>query len=146
MRAGFRAASWSFIVLVFGLATSTSTAQSQDTESQQDQRTTSNRSSGSLPGQATGRTQSPEESTPAHQEPSRWERLRDSLSPFRPRKPKPDGDRQEDRRRWLIGRKVQYAPERASDSANGDDVKPDLSVLRASYELRQEPSLSTSSP
>ena len=46
----------------------------------------------------------------------------------------------------LIGRKVQYAPERESDSADGSDVKPDLSVLRASYELRQEPSPSTSSP
>jgi Putative beta-barrel porin-2, OmpL-like. bbp2 len=146
MMAGLHAASCFGAAFVFCLTTVAAVAQSQEAESQEDQSKLSTCSSGSLPEQIMPRKPWVDESSPARPEPSRWERFRDAISPFRQKKAQSEPLKEEDRKRWLMGRKIQYAPEKEPNYVDGDDVKPDLSVLRASYDLQQESRPATSLP
>ena len=94
MRAASPTALWTCIVLVLCLATVAARAQSQEPESTDDHGKTPDRTSGAHADQKKSRTGSLEESAPPKSEPSRWERLRDSISPFRPKRQSSDtGDR-----------------------------------------------------
>ena len=93
---------------------------------------------------------------------ARWERFRNSLSPFRPKgqnsdtarparnesilpKPKPESNpgREDDRRRWLIGRNIQIEPEHDAGTTETERAKVDRRVSQAAYEAEQDPSQPT---
>ena len=102
MRAGSPTMHWTCIVLVLCLATAAARGQSQEPGSTDDHGKTPARTSGAHSDQRKRRTGSVEESAPPERELSRWERLRDSISPFRPKRTSSDtGD---PARNDLIGR------------------------------------------
>ena len=76
---------------------------------------------------------------------SRWDRFRESVSPFRARsKPERSQPEEERRTRWLIGRDVRYAPGSADDDQFGLwKPKVDPGVSQATY---AEPETPVSSP
>jgi hypothetical protein len=127
----FRTARWTRLVLAFCLVTSSAAARSQEAESPDDHHTTADRSSGSLPGQKTRQTPTTGESTPARQHASRWQRFRDSVWPFRPRRQSTDSERPPRNLAIRPGQRVASGKKGAEDVlAQGPERKPESSPSR----------------
>ena len=172
------AGSWIWFAMIFCLLTMSATAQSQETAPLDDRGPTADHSAGSLPARQPRQTPTTEESTQRLPQATRWERVRDSVWPFRSTrrttdsgrptrnapqgngqrsadaknraeeassgrtrpKPEPSPRREENRKRWLLGRDVKYAPgeEDEGDSFGPWEMKVDPSVSRAEYESLQD--------
>ena len=134
------------ILLGFWIATASMAAGCQDSEPQAEAGASGNSPTSPLAGQKPGRTRFDPQSTSDRHEASRWERLRDAISPFRARKPREDTGPEVERKRWLMGRDIRYAPTVDADSSRAIDAKIDFSVSKAAYADEQQPSTATSLP
>ena len=98
---------------------------------------TTDRASGSLPGKKTQAPPTAEDVTPAHRKVSRWERFRDAVSPFRPKRT-PESTLSKDKRRSLLGEKVKYAPGEGAEFTEFSPMESDSSVSPTRHEATQE--------
>ncbi len=157
MSAGVRRAKLNGVFLVFCLTVTPAMAGSWEIEPSETPESVTDGSTRALPAQTLSGTDSTNRSAPVPRAPSRWERFRNSLSPFRPKdkstdaarpaqngsivpKPESNPSREDDRRRWLIGRNVQYEPERDDGTTETERAKVDRRVSQAAYEAEQVPS------
>ena len=127
------------LLLVFCLVTTTAAARSYEDEPLDDRNTTADGSRGSAAGQKTRREPGTEETTPARGG-TRWERFRESIWPFRTKRPERHSARplrEEPRTRWLVGRDIRYAPGADPDSSRPSDLNADPALAKAANELGQ---------
>ena len=129
MRAPIFAAEWSRAAFVFCLMTTAVTAQSQNGQPLEVQASTSKSRPIAAP-KAKPKAAKPADPATPKKEQTRWERFRNQISPNGEKE-----SREADRQRWLLDRKIRYAPE--PDTIDGNEVKPDVSVLKSSYEMSQ---------
>ena len=160
MIAGPRRVGWNRAFLLLCLAVTPAMAGSWEREPSESPENTTDRPTVTQQAQRLSGTDSTDRSASVKRSPSRWERFRNSLSPFRPKVkntetanparneaiiPKPDSNptREDDRRRWLIGRNIQFEPERDPGTTETERAKTDRRVSQAAYEAEQVPSQST---
>ena len=119
------------------LAWVVTTTRAQEVEPLKDVDISTDRSSISVPGKKTQPLQRTEEVKSARSEASRWERFRDSVWHFRPKRDLEPTSGQ-DKRRSLLGEKVKYAPGEGAEFPEFSPMKADTAVSPTKRETTQE--------
>ena len=149
---------WNRAFLVLYLAVTPAMAGSWESEPSETPENVTDRPIATLPTQEPSTTDSTNRNPPRQRTPSRWERFRNTLSPFRAKdksedtarpaqkesiapKPKPESNPspEDNRRRRPIGRKIQIEPEHDDGTTETERAKIDRRISQAAYEAEQVP-------